>query len=738
MMRQYELVERVQRYKPDVNEALLNKAYVYAMQKHGHQKRASGDPYFSHPLEVAAILTEMRVDEATIAVALLHDTIEDTTATRQEIDELFGPDIGRLVEGLTKLKKLDLVSKKAEQAENLRKLLLAISEDVRVLLVKLADRVHNMRTLGAMRSDKQIRIAEETMEIYAPLAGRMGMQDMREELEELAFRTINPEAHRTVTERLKDVLERNRNVIAEIEQALRMLFEKYGIDVQVKSRQKKPWSVFRKMETKALSFEQLSDIFGFRVIVATVEECYLALGAIHTTWAMVPGRFKDYISTPKQNDYRSIHTTIVGPSRQRVELQIRTREMDEIAEYGVAAHTLYKDGQADAAATSETNAYAWLRRTIEQLAEGDSPEDFLENTKLELFQDQVFCFTPKGMLIALPRGATPIDFAYAVHTDIGDTCVGAKVNGRIMPLMTELKNGDEVDIIRSKAQVPPAAWESIVVTGKARAAIRRATKNAIRKQYSGLGARILERAFERAGKTFSKEQLKPVLHRLARKDVEDVLASVGRGELASGDVVKAVFPDYKDERITQVSPRQREEGWYNLRNAAGMLFQIPGRGPKRKGTGGKGEGAVPIRGVRGDLPVRFAPEGAVPGDRIVGIMQPGSGITIYPIQSPSLTAFDDQPERWIDVRWDIDETTRERFPARISVTAINAPGSLAEIAQVVAANDANIHTLSMVRTAPDFTEMAIDLEVWDLKHLNRLLSQLKDNPIVSEAKRVNG
>ncbi len=745
MMRQYELVERVQRYKPDVNEALLNKAYVYAMQKHGSQKRASGDPYFSHPLEVAAILTEMRMDEATIAVALLHDTIEDTTATRQEIDELFGPDIGRLVEGLTKLKKLDLVSKKAEQAENLRKLLLAISEDVRVLLVKLADRLHNMRTLDHMRSDKRVRIAEETMEIYAPLAGRMGMQDMREELEELAFRTINPEAHRTVTERLKDVLDRNRNVIAEIERSLLSLFEKYGIEVQVKGRQKKPWSVFRKMETKALSFEQLSDIFGFRVVLGTIEGCYLALGAIHTTWSMVPGRFKDYISTPKQNDYRSIHTTIVGPSRQRIELQIRTRDMDDVAEYGVAAHSLYKDGTAKAAgaggATSDTNAYAWLRRTIEQLSEGDSPEDFLENTKLELFHDQVFCFTPKGMLIALPRGATPIDFAYAVHTDIGDTCVGAKVNGRIMPLMTELKNGDEVDIIRSKAQVPPAAWESVVVTGKARSAIRRATKNAIRKQYSGLGTRILERAFERAGKAFSKEKLKPVLHRLARKDVEDVLAAVGRGELASSDVVKAVFPDYKDERVTPAAPRQREEGWYNLRNAAGMLFQIPGRASKKKGAGEageKGEGAVPIRGVRGDLPVRFAPEGAVPGDRIVGIMQPGSGITVYPIQSPSLTAFDDQPERWIDVRWDIDETTRERFPARISVTAINAPGSLAEIAQVVAANDANIHTLSMVRTAPDFTEMAIDLEVWDLKHLNRLLSQLKDNAIVSEAKRVNG
>jgi guanosine-3',5'-bis(diphosphate) 3'-pyrophosphohydrolase len=739
MMRQYELVERVQRYKPDVNEALLNKAYVYAMQKHGHQKRASGDPYFSHPLEVAAILTEMRMDEATIAVALLHDTIEDTTATRQEIDQLFGPEMGKLVEGLTKLKKLDLVSKKAEQAENLRKLLLAIAEDVRVLLVKLADRLHNMRTLGAMRPDKRLRIAEETMDIYAPLAGRMGMQDMREELEELAFRTINPEAHKAVTERLDEFFDRNQHVIEEVEQALTNLFIERALYAEVKSRRKKPWSVFRKMETKAISFEQLSDLIGFRVIVANVDDCYRTLGAIHTTWAMVPGRFKDYISTPKQNDYRSIHTTVVGPSRQRVELQIRTQEMDTVAEYGVAAHSIYKDHGSTTSAgghslSKDSNAYAWLRQTIQALAEGDNPEEFLENTKLELFQDQVFAFTPKGRLIALPRGATPIDFAYAVHTDVGDTCVGAKINGRVMPLMTELKNGDEVEIIRSKAQVPPAAWESIVVTGKARSAIRRATKNAIRKQYSGLGVRILERAFERAGKTFSREQIKPVLHRLARKDVEDVLAAVGRGELSSVDVMRAVFPDHKPE---QASAKPREEGWFNLRNAAGMLFQIPGLKTPRKNSGDN-RGAVPIRGVRGDLPVSFAPEGAVPGDRIVGILEPGKGITIYPIQSPALTAFDDQPERWIDVRWDMDEEAKERFPARITVTAINEPGSLAAIAQVVASNDANIHSLSMVQTAADFTEMLFDLEVWDLKHLNNLIRELKDCPSVSAVRRVNG
>ena len=745
MMRQYELVECVQRYKPEVNEALLNKAYVYAMQKHGHQKRASGDPYFSHPLEVAAIITDMRLDEATIAIALLHDTIEDTDATRNEIDEVFGSEIGKLVDGLTKLGKLDLVSRKAEQAENLRKLLLAISQDVRVLLVKLADRLHNMRTLDHVPPEKRRRIAEETMEIYAPLAGRMGMQDMREELEKLAFMHMNPAACHAVTARLEDLLEQNRDVIGKIESALEDLFAKRDIKAQVTSRQKKPFSVFRKMEAKTLSFEQLSDIFGFRVIVDSVEDCYGALCAINTSWSMVPGRFKDYISTPKQNDYRSIHTTIVGPSRQRVELQIRTREMHQIAEYGVAAHSIYKDFNGAAkkvsnAVSKDTNAYAWLRRTIEALSEGDNPEDFLENTKLELFQDQVFCFTPKGRLIALPRGATPIDFAYAVHTEVGDSCVGAKVNGRVMPLVTELKNGDEVEIVRSANQAPPTAWESIVVTGKARSAIRRASKTAMQKQFSGLGSRILERAFERSGHKFKPDFLKPVLHRLARKDVEDVLAAVGHGELTSPEVLKAVHPGHKDERAAP-RPGSRDEGWFNLRNAAGMLFQIPGRRRRRnrKSKGEKdNETAVPIRGISGDLPVSFAPEGAVPGDRIVGILQPGAGITIYPIQSPALTAFDDQPERWIDVRWDIDGATRERFPARISVVAINEPGSLANIAQAIAANDANIHMLSMLNTAPDFTEMMIDLEVWDLKHLNRLISQLREDDSVSDAKRVSG
>ncbi|AZN72502.1 bifunctional (p)ppGpp synthetase/guanosine-3',5'-bis(diphosphate) 3'-pyrophosphohydrolase [Georhizobium profundi] len=747
MMRQYELVERVQRYKPDVNEALLNKAYVYAMQKHGKQKRASGDPYISHPLEVAAILTDMRLDESTIAVALLHDTIEDTTATRDEIDGLFGEDIGALVEGLTKIKKLDLVSKRAKQAENLRKLLLAISDDVRVLLVKLADRLHNMRTLDHVPPEKRARIAEETMDIYAPLAGRMGMQDMRDELEELAFRHINPEAHDTVTKRLSELSAKNRDLIRTIEQDFTALFTNNQLKATVTGRQKKPYSVFRKMQSKSLSFEQLSDIYGFRILVDDIASCYQALGVVHTRWSVVPGRFKDYISTPKQNDYRSIHTTIVGPSRQRIELQIRTYRMHEIAEYGVAAHALYKDnlkGGGDLL-TRDSRAYSWLRHTIEQLSEGDNPEEFLEHTKLELFQDQVFCFTPKGRLIALPRGATPIDFAYAVHTDVGDTCVGCKINGRIMPLVTRLNNGDEVEIIRSGVQVPPPAWEEIVVTGKARAAIRRATRAAVRKQYAGLGFRIIERNFARANKQFTRELFKPVVHRVGHKDVEDAIAAVGRGELSSQDVLKAIYPEHIEDR-TAITKAAADEGWFNLRSAAGVIFRVPGarrlNGASANGpsaSGGEGEGTnepLPIRGVDQNARVVFAPAGAVPGDRIVGIMNDDKEITIFPIQSPMLTRFDDQPERWIDIRWDIDEVRKVRFPVRILVNALNEPGSLAEMAEVIAGRDANIRTLSTVRVASDITELLMDIEVWDLKQLNQLLMQLKETACVSTAARV--
>ena len=727
MMRQYDLVERVRSYNPDTNEDLLNRAYVYAMKAHGTQTRASGDPYFSHPLEVAAILTNLKLDDATIVAALLHDTIEDTEATRAEIDNVFGHEIGALVEGLTKLKRLELVSREAKQAENLRKLLLAIADDVRVLLIKLADRLHNMRTLEFVPPASRRRIAEETLDIYAPLAGRMGMQEMRGELEDLSFFVLDPEAYAVVKQRLDSLAERNRNLIGEIETQLSKNLQKNGITARVFGRRKQPFSIWTKMERKSVGFEQLSDIYGFRVILDDVGACYRALGIVHTTWPVVPGRFKDYISTPKQNDYRSIHTTVIGPGKQRVELQIRTEEMNQIAEFGIAAHAFYKEGAGSPheRLKHESNAFAWLRHTIGILSESSNPEEFLEHTKLELFHDQVFCFTPKGKLIALPRNANVIDFAYAVHTGVGNSAVGCKINGKFAPLSSELQNGDEVEVLTSKAQsAPPSAWEALARTGKARAAIRRATRDAVRDQYAGLGRRIVDRLFARAKIEYANDKLKGALPRLARTSIEDVMASVGRGEIKASDVARAMYPDYKEERLVRYGAKKGL--------AAKLKTQTPPH-PARATS------VIPVRGINSDLPVKFAPNGgAVPGDRIVGIVTAGEGITIYPIQSPALKDFEEEPERWLDVRWDIDETMPQRFPARILVHNVNEPGSLAQIATVIAEHDGNIDNIHMSRQSPDFTELTIDLEVYDLKHLSAIIAQLRAKAVVARVERVNG
>jgi GTP diphosphokinase / guanosine-3',5'-bis(diphosphate) 3'-diphosphatase len=581
-----------------------------------------------------------------------------------------------------------------------------------------------------MSPEARKRVSEETIDIYAPLAARIGMYEMREELENLAFRELHADAYKVINGRLDALAARNQGLIGEIEEQLTKKLADSGIMASVLNRRKRAYSVWRKMERKAVGFEQLSDIFGFRVVVRKVSECYQALGIVHTTWPVVPGRFKDYISTPKQNDYRSIHTTVIGPGKQRVELQIRTVEMDQIAEFGIAAHALYKDGIGSPTEmlSRESNAYAWLRRTIALLAEGSNPEEFLEHTKLELFHDQVFCFTPKGNLIALPRKATPIDFAYAVHTDIGNHAVGCKINGKIAPLVSELANGDEVEIITSKAQVaPPTAWESIVVTGKARAAIRRATRAAVRTQYAELGRRIVERLCVRAKREYSDEKLAGALPRLARASLDDVFAAVGRGEMRAADVVRAMYPDYKDERAVVPAPPKADSSWFGLRRGKAVKFKVPSGTPE----------SIPIRGINSELPVRFAPNGgAVPGDRIVGIMTPGEGITIYPIQSAALQEYEDHPERWLDVRWDVDEGTPHRFPARLAVQSVNEPGTLAQVAQVIAEHDGNIDNIRMERQSPDFTALTIDLEVYDLKHLNAIIAQLRAKSVVAKVERV--
>jgi len=741
MMRQYELVERVLKYDPKADEALLNRAYVYAMKAHGNQKRASGAPYFSHPLEVAAILTDLKLDDATIATALLHDVIEDTDATRTEVDQMFGPEIGSLVDGLTKIKRLDLVSKKAEQAENFRKLLIAISTDIRVLLVKLADRLHNMRTLEHMKPESRQRASEETLDIYAPLAGMMGMKALREELEDHAFRWLHPGAYEALTEKLADMRQRNQGLVEEIRQAIARKCAGAGIKAETAGREKRPYAIWSKMEHKQISLEQLSDIYGFRVIVDTIEDCYRVLGIVHTTWGTVPGRFKDYISAPKRNNYQSVHTTVYGPRHQRVELQIRTYEMHRTAEYGIAAHALYKDQQYRAGNGHDAEAgdgegddspYGRLRVMISTLLEAENPEEFLEHTKLELFHDQVFCFTPKGRLIALPRGATPLDFAYAVHTDIGNEAVAAYINGRHVPIDTHLRNGDEVVIETSKGHVRPAAWEAFAVTGRARAAIRRAAREAVRKRFTELGRQLISSTLAGAEVDYSEEKVKAAAPKVGFKTADELLAAVGRNDIALADVLAAIAPPVtaaQSDEIYKPTRRfgraQAQDGWFHIDKVNSLKF----RSAETDNTT-----AISIGGPSQDLPVRFEPGGAVPGDRIVGVMAPGEGIRVFQIHSPRLKEYEE--EYWIDVTWDVDPDRPQRFPARISVTAVNAPGSLAEIAKEIGETGGNIDNIKMARRAADFTVMHIELEVFDLVHLNHIVAGLRAKSSVAKVERL--
>jgi RelA/SpoT family (p)ppGpp synthetase len=704
------------------------------MQKHGSQKRASGDPYFNHPLEVAAILTDLKLDDASIAVGLLHDTVEDTDATRAEIDQIFGAEIATIVDGLTKIERLNLVSREEAQAENLRKLLLAISQDVRVLLVKLADRLHNMRTLQYMRADKQQRIAQETMDIYAPLAGRMGMQDMRNELEDLSFRILQPDHYKAIIERLDQLQAENKETIDTITRELTERLAAEGITARVKARVKSPYSIFSKIQRKSIALEQLSDMIGFRVIVQSLEECYRTVGIIHTQWKVVPGRFKDYISVPKHNDYRSIHTTIVGPSRQRVELQIRTEEMDRIAEFGIAAHALYKDGSSAnlGRIENESQAYGSLRQSISHLTSGISTEDFLEYTKLELFQDQVFCFTPRGRLIALPRGATPIDFAYALHTDIGDTCVGAKINGLILPLVTQLRSGDEVEILRDQNHRPPSNWIGIAATGKARAAIRRAVRQSTMQRAYALGEHVLNMMLEREGVMLDDSESKALAEELGQAGKREFLIAVGEGKIGSEDLGNAlakVKGIRKRRRKLDLPVADTADGWFALRATDQFKFRVPGgqhAGPNAKAA---------LAQLDFHTPVTITGEGVVPGDRLVGILEPNAPLTVYPIHSDALIEKHDGDVAWVDVRWDVAATEDKLYATVISMESVNRPGSLAQISAAIASCEANINNLVMRMISPDFHQMIFEIEVRDLAQLTDVLATLKRSPGLSAVQR---
>ena len=708
MIRQFELVERVKSYDPGADEDALNRAYVFAMKAHGSQKRASGDPYFSHPIEVAGILTDLKLDDSSIITALLHDVVEDTASSLQDVESVFGKEIARLVDGVTKLGRLELQSEETKHAENFRKLLVAMSEDIRVLLVKLADRLHNMQTLHFISSpDKRRRIARETMDIYAPLAERIGMHGFKDQLEDLAFAELNGDGRESVLARLEFLRGQGQDLSERIVGELRERLADEGVEATVSGRMKTPYSVWRKMQRKNITFEQLSDIMAFRVVVDNLGDCYHALGLLHSRYPVVPGRFKDYISTPKPNGYRSLHTTIIGPERQRI------KEMHRVAEQGIAAHWKYKQDGPQV----EGRQYRWMRALLDILEHADNPEEFLEHTKLEMFQDQVFCFTPKGAVIALPSGATPVDFAYAVHSEVGDTCVGAKVNGRMVQLRAPLQNGDQVEIITSKAQTPSPDWEQFVVSGKAKARVRRFVRLKQREQYMELGRQILQKSFRQEGYEMTDKGLESVLKRFKCDSVGDLCAEVGQGHYTGREIVTAVYPATKDDAKAQkIVPIARA----------------------RARQGKRQETSVPIKGLIPGMAVHYAhcchP---LPGDRIVGIVTTGKGVTVHTIDCATLESFQATPERWIDLSWDVDDGLDQRI-GRLHVVVANEAGSLGSLSTIIGKSHGNISNLKITNRSIDFFEMLIDVEVTSVKHLSNIIAALRAMPVITSVERARG
>ncbi len=692
-----DLIALVRNYNPRCNAELIRQAYAYGMKMHEGQFRKSGEPYFTHPVAVAAILTEQHLDDATIITALLHDTIEDTKSTYSEVARLFGNEVAELVDGVTKLTNLQLSSTHTQQAENFRKLFMAMSKDLRVILVKLADRLHNMRTIKSMKPEKQAQKARETMEIFAPLAGRMGMQWMREELEDLSFKVLNPEARNSIMRRFLLLQRESGDVVHKITADIRLELDKVQIEASVYGRAKKPYSIWRKMQEKDLAFSRLSDIYGFRVICGSVADCYRILGVIHQRWRAVPGRFKDYISQPKTNGYRSIHTTVSGRDGKRVEVQIRTREMHEVAEAGVAAHWSYREG-VRAKNPFAVDPAKWIATLTERFDEGDHDE-FLENVKLEMYSDQVFCFTPKGDVVQLPRGATPLDFAYAIHTRIGNSTVSAKIDGIRVPLWTRLKNGQSVEIITAEGQRPQASWVDIVTTGRAKAAIRRSLREEDRGRFVRLGQELARAAFEHVGKKATEKALRTAAKMLGVPDEAELLARLGSAELTARKVVETLYPELSLSVTDEVEP------------------------------------ARPVLGLPDDQSVRRAPCcQPLPGERIVGITYRGQGVVVHAIDCPALEEFEEQPNRWVDLHW---HAGRHKAVNTVSLelTISNDAGVLGRICTLIGEQKANISDLRFTERKPDFYRLIVDVDLRDVEHLHMVMTALEAETDVAQVSR---
>jgi GTP diphosphokinase / guanosine-3',5'-bis(diphosphate) 3'-diphosphatase len=710
-----ELIAKVRAYHPRVKSELLGAAYDFAKLHHGTQTRDSGDAYYSHPVEVASLLADVRLDEVTIVAGLLHDVVEDTKIDIGDIEVRFGADVAELVDGVTKLDALEFTSKESAQAENFQKFILATTSDLRVLLVKLADRLHNMRTLHHRKKpESRERTARETMDIYAPLARRVGLYSLAAEMEDLAFEELNPEARRAILYRQEELAADNADDLQRIDDDLRQLMDIAGIQAKIKGRKKQPYSLWRKLERKSISFRDVADLFAFRIIVNDVDTCYRVLGEVHTLWACIPDRFRDYISVPKPNGYASLHTTVRASGNRRVELQIRTEAMDRTAEFGVAAHWGYKNKSygfdVDSARAAGLDPKANLEAFAELLQDGGDPSEFLEHAKLEMYREHVFAFSPKGKLIILPAGAMPLDFAYAVHSAVGDTTIGARINGEVKSLRRPLKNGDVVDILRGKVPAPVVGWEAMTITGRARSAIRRLVRERDQIEFRRLGVGLINQALRRAGIDPIDVKMTHTAQLAGFENREDMAEAVGRGRISSSDIMEAAFPGYRAERFD-------DENKMRLDSTHAPLLV-------------SGEDLMP--GVTLHLGQCCCP---LPGDRIMGVREPERGLVVHVASCSKLAEYDDHPELWVDLKWTELAKTGAVAVGRIRINAANEKGVLAKLCTAVAQANGNIIRIATTERGTDFIELVMEIEVEDLKRLTQILAALRSLAVVDRAVR---
>lgn len=710
-----QLITKVRAYHPRVKSELLGAAYDFAKLHHGTQTRDSGDAYYSHPVEVASLLADVRLDEVTIVAGLLHDVVEDTKIDIGDIEVRFGADVAELVDGVTKLDALEYSSKESAQADNFQKFILATTSDLRVLLVKLADRLHNMRTLHHRKKpESRQRTARETMDIYAPLARRVGLYSLAAEMEDLAFEELNPEARRAILYRQEELAAENADDLQRIDDDLRQLMDISGIEAKIKGRRKQPYSLWRKLERKSISFRDVADLFAFRIVVKDVDDCYRVLGEVHTLWACIPDRFRDYISVPKPNGYASLHTTVRASGNRRVELQIRTRAMDRTAEYGVAAHWGYKNKSygfdVESARAAGLDPIANLEAFAELIQDGADASEFLEHAKLEMYREHVFAFSPKGKLIILPAGAMPLDFAYAVHSAVGDTTLGARINGEVKSLRRPLKNGDVVEILRGKAAAPVVGWEAMTITGRARSAIRRLVRERDQMQFRRLGEGLINLALRRAGIDPIDVKMTHTAQLAGFQTREEMAEAVGRGRISSADMMEAAFPGYRAERFD-------DENKLRLDNEHARLLV---------------SGTDLMPGVTLHLGQCCCP---LPGDRIMGVQEPDKGLVVHVASCLKLAEYDDHPELWVDLKWTELAKTGAVAVGRIRVNASNAKGVLAKLCAAVAQANGNITRIATHERHADFTELVMEIEVEDLKRLSQILAALRSLAVVDRAVR---